>query len=122
MAIKNLFVLDTNVVLYYLGGRLINTLPKGDYAISIITEIELLSYPSLTKEEDRQIKNLFQFLTIVNIDNQIKQLAIDFRRRDRLKLPDAIIVATAKAMAATLLTNDANLGKLTEIKVESVQI
>ncbi|GAB4297046.1 MAG: hypothetical protein Fur0025_34880 [Oscillatoriaceae cyanobacterium] len=122
MAIKKLFVLDTNVVLYYLGGKLIKPLPTGDYAISIITEIELLSYPSLTKEEDRQIKNFFQFLTIVNIDHQIKQLAIDFRRRDRLKLPDAIIVATAKAMDATLLTNDANLGKLTEIKVESVQI
>ncbi|MDJ0515823.1 MAG: hypothetical protein QNJ74_05975 [Trichodesmium sp. MO_231.B1] len=36
--IENLIVLDTNVVLYYLGGRLVNPLPNARSFISIITE------------------------------------------------------------------------------------
>lgn len=35
-----LIVLDTNVALYYLGGRLINTLPAGQYFVSVITDDE----------------------------------------------------------------------------------
>lgn len=45
---QNLILLDTNVVLYFLGGRLMNPLPSGQYFVSVITEIELLSYPSLS--------------------------------------------------------------------------
>lgn len=45
-----LILIDTNVVLYFLGGRLVNPLPSGQYFISVITEIELLSYPSISLE------------------------------------------------------------------------
>lgn len=31
-------VLDTNAVLYFLGGRLTEPLPDGDFYISVITE------------------------------------------------------------------------------------
>lgn len=43
-----LILLDTNIVLYFLGGKLANPLPSGQYFVSVITEIELLSYPSLS--------------------------------------------------------------------------
>jgi rRNA-processing protein FCF1 len=33
-----LILLDTNVVLYFLGGRLVNSLPVGQYLVSVITE------------------------------------------------------------------------------------
>lgn len=49
---QNLILLDTNVVLYLLGGRLANPLPSGQYFVSVITEIELLSYPSLNSERE----------------------------------------------------------------------
>ncbi|PHM10709.1 PIN domain nuclease, partial [Nostoc sp. 'Peltigera malacea cyanobiont' DB3992] len=48
MLTQPLILLDTNVVLYFLGGRLVNPLPSGEYFISVITEIELLSDPSLS--------------------------------------------------------------------------
>ena len=35
-------LLDTNVALYLLGGRLAVPLPVGDYGVSVLTEIELL--------------------------------------------------------------------------------
>ena len=39
------FVLDTNIILYFLGGRLADSFPAGAYAISVISELELLAYP-----------------------------------------------------------------------------
>ncbi|NET26038.1 type II toxin-antitoxin system VapC family toxin [Okeania sp. SIO1I7] len=122
VVMESLIVLDTNVALYYLGGRLVNPLPNARYFISIITEIELLSYPSLTPVEEVQIRNFLAQITIVGIESQIKDLAIALRKSYRLKLPDAIVAATAQLLNAKLLTNDARLMNLSEIKTESVQI
>lgn len=52
------YVLDTNVALYLLGGRLLNPLPSGEYYLSVISEMEMLSYPSLTKPEELKIRQL----------------------------------------------------------------
>ena len=39
---EGFILLDTNVVLYYLGNRLTNPLPIRKYLVSVITEMELL--------------------------------------------------------------------------------
>jgi predicted nucleic acid-binding protein len=117
-----LIFLDTNIVLYFLGGRLVNPLPSGQYFISVITEIELLSYPSLSSDEETQIIGFLNKITIIGIDNNIKNLTIAFRKQYKLRLPDAIIAATAKSLNATLFTNDLRLVNLTEINTRSVQI
>ena len=36
-------LLDTNVALYLLGGRLAESVPSGSYGVSVITEMELLA-------------------------------------------------------------------------------
>ncbi len=114
--------LDTNVVLYLLGGRLANPLPSGKYLISVITEIELLSYPNLTSDEEVEIRDFLTKITVVGIEVNIKELAIALRKQYKLRLPDAIIVATAKSLNATLFTNDLKLASLTEINTQSVKI
>ncbi|WP_446397800.1 type II toxin-antitoxin system VapC family toxin [Coleofasciculus sp. E1-EBD-02] len=119
---QNLIVLDTNVVLYFLGGRLTNPLPSGQYFVSVITEIELLSYPSLSSDEEVQIRDFLAKLTVVELESSIKDLAITFRKQYKLRLPDAIIAATAQVLNATLFTNDVRLTNLTEINTQSVQI
>jgi predicted nucleic acid-binding protein len=117
-----LILLDTNLVLYLLGGRLAQPLPSGQYLISVITEIELLSYPNLSSDEELQIQDLLTKIRIVGIEGNIKELAIALRKRYKLRLPDAIIVATAKSLNATLFTNDVKLANLTEINTQTVQI
>lgn len=117
-----LILLDTNVVLYFLGGRLANPLPSGQYFVSVITEIELLSYPNLTPDEETQIRDFLTKITVVGIESNIKELAITFRKQYRLRLPDAIIAATAQALNATLFTNDVRLANLAGINAQSVQI
>lgn len=119
---QRLILLDTNVVLYFLGGRLTNSLPLGQYFVSVISEIELLSYPSLSPDEEVQIRNFLTKITVVRIESKIKELAIALRKQYRLRLPDAIIAATAQSLNATLFTNDVRLANLTEINTQSVQI
>ncbi len=119
---QSLILLDTNVALYFLGGRLANPLPSGRYFVSVITEIELLSYPSLSPDEETQIRDFLTKITVVGIDNNIKEIAITFRKQNRLRLPDAIIAATAQSLNATLFTNDVRLANLTGINTQSLQI
>ena len=55
MALKRL--LDTNVALYFLGGRLAEPLPDGNICVSVITRIELLCYPKLDEAAERQVRS-----------------------------------------------------------------
>jgi predicted nucleic acid-binding protein len=102
-------VLDANVVLYFLAGRLAEPLPQADYYVSVITEIELLSYPLINKEDKREIRAFLNDVTIVDVTEAIKESTITFRRQYRFKLPDVLIVATAHALNAELYTNDLKL-------------
>ncbi|MEH2231968.1 MAG: PIN domain-containing protein [Nostoc sp.] len=75
------------------------------------------------KDEETQIIDFLNKITIIGIDNNIiKNLTIAFRKQYKLRLPDAIIAATAKSLNATLFTNDVRLVNLTEINTQSVQI
>lgn len=104
-------VLDTNAILYLLGGRLVQPLPPGFYFASVITEMELLSYPSLDATVEHDIRGFLSEITVVGLTNVVKENAIFIRRQYGLKLPDAIVVGTAVVLDADLLTNDAHLLK-----------
>ncbi|MDH4096669.1 MAG: type II toxin-antitoxin system VapC family toxin [Nitrospira sp.] len=116
------FVLDTNAVLYFLGGRLAQPLPDGSYCLSVMSELELLAYPDLTPSEEAHIKAFLQDITIVELNDTVKAHAIDLRKRYRLKLPYALIVATALAFNATLLTNDEQLLSLAAVPTQVLKL
>ena len=117
-----LIVLDTNVALFYLSGRLVNPLPNATYFVSVVTEIELLSYPNLTPVVEVEIRDFLSQIIVVDINYHIKELAIALRKNYKLKLPDAVVAATAQHENADLLTNDSKLMNLAEINTQSVQI
>lgn len=71
-------VLDTNAVLYFLGGRLRDPLPQAHLYISVITEIELLSYPLLSSESEAEIYSFLDDVTIVDLSTEIKQETIKY--------------------------------------------
>lgn len=115
-------VLDTNVVLYHLGNRLQKPLEKKQYAISIITEIELLSYPKIQAEEIKRIENFIAQTTVIELRHSIKIETVALRKKYQLKVPDAIIAATALRLKSPLLTNDTKLLTISEIETRSVPL
>jgi predicted nucleic acid-binding protein len=57
------FVLDTNTVLYLLGGRLAHPLLDGTYFLSVISDLELLAYPELSLS--LVVRSLFKTCLII---------------------------------------------------------
>lgn len=115
-------VLDTNIVIYFLDGKLLNPLPTGDILVSVITEIELLGFHGLTPESESAILSLLRLANCIGIDDSVKEEAIRIRRSNRLRLADAIIAATAIVSNAILLTLDSNLLSLPGLNVSAPKL
>ena len=117
------FLLDTNILLYISGGKVsIDNLPEGQFYISFVTELEVLSYPSITPDEEKYFRGLFSEFSIIDITKEIKQHTIEFRKKYNFKLPDAIIAATVFTSGTILITNDKVFSQVKEIKIKSINI
>jgi predicted nucleic acid-binding protein len=116
------YVLDTNVALYLLGGLLLNPLPLGEFYLSVITEMEMLSYPTISEAEVLRIRQFLSQIEVMGVGEDVKNAAIALRKKYRLKLPDAIICAKALSVNAVLVSNDTQLSRVMEISVDAVQI
>ncbi|MBY0577033.1 MAG: type II toxin-antitoxin system VapC family toxin [Gallionellaceae bacterium] len=116
------YLLDTNAIIYLINGRLASPLPEGKYSISIITEIELLSFPGLPDEEELRIRDLLRALGLIQLSDVVRDQTIQLRRKSRLKLPDAIIAASALTQQAILLTNDLSFASINGLICKSLQL
>lgn len=115
-------LLDTNIVLYHLADQLLRGLSPGNFAVSVITEIELLSFPNLKLQEESNIRQFLTDVTVIPLSRSIVERAISLRKTHRLKLPDAIILATAVVKGFEFLSNDRQFAQIPEIRVGSVPI
>jgi predicted nucleic acid-binding protein len=113
------FVLDSNMVIYEVDGRLATPLGSGTFKVSVISKIELLSYPQMTSAQESAIAAVLNTVDVVELDSQIVDEAIRLRKSHRLRLPDAVIAATAIVEGAELLTHDANLLKVPGLKASA---
>ena len=104
----NSLLLDTNTVLYLLAGdeTLAEFLNGKKLYISIITELELLSYKHFKVKDLKILNEFLAELQIENINQEIKNFAIQIRRSSNLKLPDCIIAATSIGLGIPLISAD----------------
>ena len=78
------------------------------FYVSIITYMEVYAYEFTDKTEQDLIDELFDNLEIIEINKTIADQAIIYRKNKtkKIKLPDAIILASAKCVSAKLLIGD----------------
>lgn len=74
-------------------------------AISIITWIEVLAGVRNPAEE-LVSRELLSNLTVIPLSEEIAEDAVRLRRTRRLKLPDAVIFATARQLGVPLVTRN----------------
>ncbi|MEO8111291.1 MAG: type II toxin-antitoxin system VapC family toxin [Ginsengibacter sp.] len=110
---------DTNIIIYLLDGdkAIAELFDQNTISISFITELELLSAKIYSAEQEERIKDTIQKFKIYEYDNLIKDSCIYFRKKYTLKLPDAIIAATAFTHKIPLFTADKNFSKITEMGI-----
>lgn len=108
------YLWDTNIVIYFLQGQfsyeaeifIDETLKSFPPAISVITEIELLCWNTTSENELKVLKEFIRRSEVIELTREIKDKTADIRRKNKAKLPDAIIAATAITNNFTLLTNN----------------
>jgi predicted nucleic acid-binding protein len=106
------YLADSNTIIDYVGNKMPDTalLVLDGYfddnlTISIVSKIEVLGFNG---EED-ELKSLADFIalaSIVFVDDVIADKTIELRKVYRIKLPDAIIAATALVYGLVLVTRN----------------
>ena len=105
------FLLDTNVIIDFLKQKnaafdLYSLFLQHECFVSVITKLELLKYPSITPDEENTINEFLRLVPIIPMNEAIESETIALSRSSQLKLPDAIIGATAIVYNARLVTRD----------------
>jgi predicted nucleic acid-binding protein len=101
-------VFDTNILIDYLLGRDEAQQEFDSYSrrgISIVTWMEL-QIGSRTDAEADVIDLFLREFRVIEITRQVARRAVEIRRRTRVRLPDAIIWATAQMESAQLVTRN----------------
>ena len=103
------YLLDTNAVLDFLGNKLSNNarvilsqIIDEEINLSAINKIELLGFSRIEQE----LIEFVSFANVYSITDEIVEKTIEIRRVYKIKLPDAIIAATAVYHKFTLITNN----------------
>jgi predicted nucleic acid-binding protein len=113
---NSLFV-DTNILLYLISGdETVAELLDGKHiSISFVTELELLGYKDLSESDLKIIQELIKEATVIDINAEIKGFVVSLRKNYKIKLPDAIVVASALYSNLPLVTADKQLSQINEL-------
>ncbi len=107
---------DTNSIIYFLKGDPIMEPYKDQrFSISEISEIELLGVKNISQKDLLARTIIIQNCILYPFIYEIKNLAITLKQRSTLKIPDAIIAATAIHFNLTLLTADKEFKKIADL-------
>lgn len=103
------YLIDTNILLEYVAGSLpddahtfVEEVINQEFNISVINRIEVLGHESAVDE-------LTDFLSLANtypLTQDVEEETIKLRRYKKIKLPDAIIAATALTNGLTVISRN----------------
>ncbi len=107
--IKN-YLVDTDIFIDYFNGKnrakAFFTDPPGRLYYSKITRKELLSIPGISGREKKEINKLLDFITMIDVDNQIAEKASEIIQHHKTQVNDALIASTALVKNMTLVTRN----------------
>ena len=100
---------DTNILIDHLNGipEATRELKRsGDSAISMITWIEVMT-GAQTPEEEKILRAFLLNFESLPVSSAVAERAAVIRRDKKIKMPDAIVLATAEVAGRVLVTRDA---------------
>jgi predicted nucleic acid-binding protein len=106
-------IFDSNILIYHLNGQLdervdliLKKCLNEEPYISVVTRIEILGWPELSQANFERAERLLDLFNEQPLTADIVSCCIDLRRHKRIKVPDAIIEATALCLRIPLITNN----------------
>jgi predicted nucleic acid-binding protein len=116
-------IFDSNILIYISKNILkIENLitPNIKPSISIISYIEVLGFPFITSEDQLYMQKICSSCKLIYLSDLIVLETINIRKEYRIKLPDAIIYATALIENVPLLTKNIKDFKLIDKSVKLI--
>ncbi len=118
------YLIDSNIISGYFSSlfeeesmdfltKVIDMTPN----ISVITEIEALSWINPNKNKEIIVQSFIKDARILPLSPEVVTQCIKIRRGRKIKTPDAIIAATAITYNLTLITSDNGFAKIQNLKV-----
>lgn len=106
-------MIDTNAVIELIAGKLPaageawveGILVTEEVYLSIINKIELLGFNGPTKEMEA-LTAFVNAVTVLSLSDEVAEKTIWVRKQKRIKLPDAIIAATALVHDLIVITRN----------------
>ena len=98
---------DTNILIDYLNGIDAARKEISRYEKALISPITWMEVMVGVNDDERQAIRLFlSRFDQVNIDAKVAEIAVSIRRKYKMRLPDAIIWASAKRESALLVSHN----------------
>lgn len=118
------YLIDSNIVIDYLDNKLqpkamsfMNDVVDEVPLISVVTKIEVLRF-NAPEAAYSILRSFIDESIIVGLDDVVVGRTIEICRSNKIKLPDAIIAATAISNDLTLLTRNADdFNKIAGVRV-----
>ena len=118
------YLIDTNTIIYLLDRKLpaiaesfLVTIIDESCQLSVISQIELLSWQPPRTEDKTILEAFVAGCQIIDLSSAIVQQTIRLRQIYKIKLPDAVIAATALINNWTLVSrNDDDFRRILELK------
>ncbi|MEA1866743.1 MAG: type II toxin-antitoxin system VapC family toxin [Thermodesulfobacteriota bacterium] len=104
----NSALFDSNILIYLSKKELqLKIFDKFDKIfISVISYMEVFGFKFRSNKEENFVKELTDLFEVQFIDQNIVDKIIEIRKQNRIKLPDAIIAATAAVDNLCLVTRN----------------
>jgi predicted nucleic acid-binding protein len=118
-------VFDSNILIYHMNDQLdpeahqaVLDLFDGPVYVSVISRIEVLAWRGHSDESRELADALMRNFIEIGLNDTIVRKTIDIRRFQRVKLPDAIIAASAVSLDLPLVTrNITDFGRVEDLRL-----
>ena len=118
------YLIDNNVISNYFTvsfsqqamcfiSNVIDQIPN----VSVITEIEALSWQAPDEIYETIIKEFIENANVLPLSKEVVAKCVEIRRSKKIKTPDAVIAATAIVHDFTLLTSDWDFKRIPNLKI-----
>ncbi len=109
------YLIDSNITIYFLDGKLtpkaeafLRPVFQQECNISVMPKIEVLGWKFLTAKDEQEAEAFINASNIFSLSDFIIEKTILIRKQLKIKIPDAIIAATALENGFTLVTRNTN--------------